>query len=182
TFKLIPKRRPIFFFALTLYLLSFVPYILDKFSTGTGYLESRYYYISAFAFGLLLFIYLEFLLSKRSKYIQLLIMAIPAVLILFNAVLIRQEITLRNELTNKRKEILEYSKSEFINELDSSFIIYIQDSNIPNPLINNVTGMYFQTGFLYPFLVYVYGTGQVPASVFADDFFWDSSFQGVGKT
>lgn len=189
TFRLRQERQTIFYFALFLYVLSFSPYVLDIFSTGTGYLESRYYYIGAFAFGLLFCLYFESLFVSINKMnipfrhgsIGLLTL-LPVVFVLFNLRLVSNEIKLRNELTNKRHEILEFAKNQFVDQLDNSFIIYIEDTNFPNPSVDNATGRYFQTGFLYPFLVYVYDTGKIPHEVFADDYFWDSAFQGVRET
>ncbi len=183
-FRITKKNKSTFLFGVSFYYLSFIPYFFDKFSTGTGFLESRYYYLSAFGLGIVLFLFVDYIFKSYlsmtvwQSWIRKSIYFIIWGYLVWSGVTISNQIIDYNEATSKRIEILDFIKNRvYINEADD-VILFIQDSNYPNSQVTNITGTNFQTGLLYPFLVYSFDTGQVPYQVFEDDFYWNMEFQG----
>lgn len=185
--KLSPRYKKIILFALSIYFLSFMPLILDRFSTGTGLLESRHYFIGAFSFGIFVGMLIDFISKKisiiNSRPIRItsysILMIITLLLLQINISLLRREINRSIEITQKRKEILEFAKNEFAHRLQKDFILYVEDINYPNTALTNITGSFFQTGFLYPFLVYSYDSGKIPYEAFSDEELFVINFQGT---
>ena len=76
------------------------------------------------------------------------------------------------DVTQKRKDILGYIEKEISLKKGEDFILYINDVNHPNLELKNVTGTYFQTGVLYPFLVYSFDQENISYKNFEDDQYW----------
>jgi len=182
------KDRKLIMISITGYILSFIPLFFDKYSTGVGFLESRYYFLPSFFLGIYLSIILDFILMKLSvikqkwmrNQMKLILYIGLITYFIFQVNLITIDISSKNSYTNKRKEILSQS-IEILNIDDyKKFVLYIEDKNYPIKNFENVTGTFFQTGFLYPFLVSNYK--EIPYQVFENDDFWSINFNKVKIT
>lgn len=188
--NLVRAYKNFLIFLVTFYFLSFIPYSLDLFSTGTGFLESRYYNLASFAigsvFGLFFFVlWKKISLLKNIIAKRILLFFLASLLVFyfsFNIGLIQKNLLQSNNITKKRENILKITSEQVGMKVGKRFIIYIQDVNYFGTSDINITGRNFQTGFLYPFLVYNFKYKQIPHGVFDDYFFWDMNFQGVKKT
>lgn len=183
------NKDPIQFFLL-LFVFSFIPYSMDLFSTGTGFLESRYYNIAVFSVGAFVGLFFVSMKQKigqiKSDKVKNFLFGLSFVLLATyfstNIVLIQNSLFHSNYVTKKREAILKTSSDDIGKKLSNRFIIYIRDENYLGTIDQNITGRNFQAGFLYPFLVYNFQHGKIPSEVFSDNYFWDMNFQGVKKT
>lgn len=180
------KEKGIIKLMLFIYYFSYFGNFFDKHSTGVGLLESRYYYISAFFIGVIVFMYINLLIKKINNmtnifsniflYFTYLFLAIY---FLVNINIINQQLLTSNDITNHRKNILQFIKENHFNQVKNNYILYFKDINLPHAHARNRTGTMFQTGILYPLLVYVYDTGKIDYRVFGDDdLFWNINYEG----
>ena len=177
-------RKSLIIFSIYYY-MSFMPYIVDKFSTGTGFLESRYYQMGAFGLGVIVAIVLKHLISVGLKFknryykwsMLLLIVSIAFVYLFFSYATISDELYRQVDVTTKRKEVLQAMKNTIVTNAGKNFIIYVNDRGIESQ--NPVTNMYYQTGVLYPLLVLSYDSGKIDPAFFEDDVLWDYSYTGT---
>lgn len=177
--------KRVLFFAF-FYALTFAPYIFDKFSTATQSLESRYLFIPAFALGALIFLWVENVVQRLAerpqwlaKLFQLGVVLLTVTYLVHNAYFILTWELAYNQVTQKRIEVLRFARERYVVNNDGDMILFIQDINTPLSTATNVTGTLYQTGFMYPFLVYSYQTGRIPYQVFEDRTFWNMNYQGA---
>ena len=181
----------IILWCLAYFFLSFVPFSFQTFHNI--FLDSRYYYIGVFPFSLILSLgiyHLNILIKSndlfRNTVRPALLFFVSSIALFYLSLNIYSNyLTLRNvsQSTSARRDILEFMKIYFSSSLEGDFILYIEDINHPNqdPSYINITGHYFQTGILYPFLVYNYKSGLVSPKYFKDDLLWSLDFQGIRK-
>jgi hypothetical protein len=181
TYKFNKNLFNIFIIGLLFYWFSFLPFTLDIYSTGNGIMESRYFHPAVYGFGIMVAIFLYTLFNMifhkniYFKYIMRVIVILSFISFYYSGIKsLHGYMTIQNDFTNKRKEILEFAKNNF--DHDGKFIIFIDDINTP---VKNQTGAYFQAGFLYPFLVYSYDNGKINKDFFITDQLWQMNFQGV---
>jgi hypothetical protein len=179
------RRKQALFFAV-FFGLCFSPYIFDKFSTATAMLESRYFFLPAFSAGALIMIWFENVLNRLSAISKwkaagfLVLCSVAAIVYLAHNIysIFTWEI-LSAQMTQKRVEVLDFAKKQFVVDNSGDLIVFIREIHTTPASAKNVTGSLYQTGFMYPFLVYSYPSGRIPYQVFEDRTFWNMEFQGV---
>lgn len=174
-------KRSIVVFSI-FFITSFLPFTLDKFSTGNLYMESRYYQLGAFGLGTVVSILIILLVNifSKNKFTQriiILLIVFFSSLYLTNSYLdVKDQLSKQIEVTQKREEILEFIKQK-VPQSSKNVILYTE--NVNHGSSSNITGEYFQTGLLYPFLVYSYPSDYSNPNYFEDDTLWDYTLQGV---
>lgn len=162
------KRNIIF--ALILFLLSFIPYIvLDR---DSSYLSSRYFYAGAIGAGIM-FGYLIYYLSKINKYAKWLVFVFAFLYLFHHASIVRSDIDHHVDLGNQRKMVLEGVKS-LHPELNDKTIFYVtSDKEYYGPITNP-----FQNGLGYVLEAYYFDSGKIPGEFLSDNFLWDLGAEG----
>lgn len=174
-------------FGLGLFVFGLSPYMLDTVSVGLGFLESRYYHPAAFGFWLLFFL----LIQKLRAWLEIkfpsfklvwfgVFMMVVSLWLGVRAYTVSDRVQTIQAYTAARVELLSFVDQELIEDSDN-FIVFLHETNYPNPAVKNITGRYFQTGVLYPLLVVLADQNKVGSDFFEDDELWDLNFQGVSE-
>lgn len=186
TTSLSESRRKQTLFFVAFFGLCFSPYIFDKFSTATAMLESRYFFLPVFSAGVLIMIWFENIWQRllsdakwKATGFVLLCSLVALVYLAHNIYSIFTWEILSAQMTQKRVEVLDFARKQFVENTSGDVILFIRDVGTTPASAKNVTGSLYQTGFMYPFLVYSYPSGRIPYQVFEDRTFWNMEFQGV---
>lgn len=157
-------------FALLFFFLSFITYIfLDR---DSSYLSSRYFYVGAFAAGIL-FGYIVYFLISLSKYSKWIIFPIVFLFLFHHANVVKGDIDHHVKLGNERKAVLDGIK-ELKPTLDKQTIFYVtSDKEYYGPVTNP-----FQNGLGYVLEVWYYDGGAIPKEFLSENFLWDLGSEG----
>lgn len=162
---------------------SIVPYSFDVVSVGSPILESRYYHPGVFGFFLVVVLLLQQLMNVSQRWPDRLKTAWQAsilggllLLVGYKAIQVQTSLHTIQAYTYSRYELYQ-TITTFLTDRES-FIIYLDESNYPNPSIPNVLGQMVQTGVLYPTVVLLVDQGSLQPTII-DDAYWDLNFQGV---
>jgi hypothetical protein len=176
---------PLIYFSLLFYVSHILIFTLDNSTTGLGFLESRHYFPSHIGIGIIFIIIVVTISNMIFAGSLFLRNFVPVILLSIIILLHSQNISYNNlsstvKITSGREALLSFISKEIPTKSKSRLIIYVEENH---PFGHtNVTGQYFQTGFLYPYLVYVYKDSEFSHKLFETDILWDYNFQGVYET
>jgi len=157
-------------FALLFFFLSFATYIfLDR---DSSYLSSRYFYVGAFAAGIL-FGYIVYFLLKLGKYSKWIIFPIVFLFLFHHANVVRGDIDHQVKLGNERKAVLNGIKN-LKPKLDDKTVFYVTSDKEYYGLVTNP----FQNGLGYVLEVWYYNGENIPKEFLSENFLWDLGSEG----
>lgn len=157
-------------FALLFFFLSFTTYVfLDR---DSSYLSSRYFYVGAFAAGII-FGYIAYFLANLNKYSKWIIFSIVFLFLFHHANVVRENIDQQVKLGNERKAVLNGIKA-LKPSLDDQTIFYVtSDKEYYGPITNP-----FQNGLGYVLEVWYYDGNNIPKEFLTGNFLWDLGSEG----
>lgn len=175
-FKIVVKQdKRVLFFLLLFFALSLIPYIaLPK---GYAYHESRYYYISSAAAGLLLALFLKNLILIKNKIFVLVVFAFLT-LIYFptHIVTTHAEVERQISLTRDRKIFFSDLSLSLPTLKDNTNIFYFTGSKT---WLVDKHFVPFQNGFGYTLMVIYYKSGKIPKMPVINGDFWMLGDEGI---
>lgn len=154
--------------------LSFLPYIII--SKSYSYLESRYYYLSSAAWGVILAWVLALLLEKiRVKAIKICVVLVYLLFIFAHVANINTQISELVKLSQTRIKIISELKRIKPNLTNNQNIFYVtgnSDHYLPGNKIP------FQNGFGYTLMTLYYEDNKIPKRLLENHFLFDIGSQG----
>lgn len=173
---------PLLYFALVFYFSNILIFTLDNSTTGLGFLESRHYFPSNIGIGIILVLVVTTLFNvlisgKLILKASITILSLLSLVIL-HAYYVRYSVVNPSVTITSARETLLANISESIPlNKAKSLILYVDEKHPYGH--TNITGQYFQTGLLYPLLVYNYDKSEISHKLFENDVLWDYNFQGI---
>lgn len=171
-------RNPLLFFYFLYTLMSFVPFAVVE--RGSGYLDSRYFYIGVSGWSILCGFIIDNLIRVKTVAWRTLgiigSIGFVAVTVLYSSRLIRRDITNLSYQAKERKDLLS-SLSALYPVPPSSPVFYIS-GNIDGYYLIPSLKVPFQQGPGFTLMVWYANTGRIPKSFITDLFLWGVSEQG----
>jgi len=162
--KLQKEERKWLLFFVVFMLMSFLPYIV--LSKNFAYLESRYYYLSSLAGGVIL----AFVIKK----IRIISYLLVGALIFWHLGYVQQEIKFQIDIAQIRKDIISQI-SEYENKLSDKNIFIVSSDEDFYALGNKLP---FQQGTGYTLMAIFYESGKIPSELLENQFLFEIGSQG----
>lgn len=157
-------------FALLLFLLSFLPYVV--YDRDSSYLSSRYFYLGLVPAGILIG-YIANFIYQKNKYLRWTTIILLFIFFYHHSNIVRSDISYQVNLGNERKAVLDGIKTLNPN-LENNTIFYVtSDKQYYGPITNP-----FQNGLGYVLEVWYFDSGKVPKEFLSENFLWDLGAEG----
>ncbi len=157
-------------FILLFFFLSLLPYVVVH--RDSSYLSSRYFYVSSVGAGILLGIFINYLV-KINKIFLILIIPVISFYMLHNVQIIKKEINFQQEIGSQRIAVLKGITNIYPNPENNSIYYVISDKSYYGSITNP-----FQNGLGYVIEVWNFDTGKIPSSFLTENFLWDLGAEG----
>lgn len=162
------KRNIIF--ALILFLLSFLPYVV--YDRDSSYLSSRYFYLGLVPAGILLG-YIANFFYQKNKYLKWATVIIVFIFLYHHSSVVRSDIRYQTGLATERKSVLTGIKTSYPKLNDKTIFYVTSDKEYYGPITNP-----FQNGLGYVLEVWYFDSGKIPGEFLSENFLWDLGAEG----